>query len=390
MICKLCGDSSHFTQGCPSTLGASRKSQDLFERVPARDPQVKALFTDRVVKKLEKDIGCKIKVEEKFIIVSGKDGHTLSKGVDAVHKIKNEGGKTSESNSNRDEFNSRSPKGRISVVSIIGPTDSQRSNPSPRNPSNHDQRSGRQDKVIKEYARDEFHKHPRRSPQARAYGNDGIQSRSTHSKSPARRPSYSDGSYDLNDNHKYGRGPSLQSSHKERYSTFAQTLEELELEYKRDAMDIAKIRDKEEDEENYRHHEAIKETREAYMKKLAKIREMHAKQWEEFLQLETRKTQQETRQQMPNVGFGDYKNNNHYDYGEAAAAGNTYSNNMQMESRSVSVILGRCSCWELFTYDKLTMFNFEEVATLLFIPFKEVTVVRDEGNFTLLISLFHF
>lgn len=51
------------------------------------------------------------------------------------------------------------------------------------------------------------------------------------------------------------RVPELQSSHKGSYSTFPQTLEELELEYKRDAMDIAKIRDKEEDDENYRHRE---------------------------------------------------------------------------------------------------------------------------------------
>ncbi|MFS7976230.1 putative transcription factor interactor and regulator CCHC(Zn) family [Helianthus anomalus] len=334
MICKICGDSSHFTQGCPSTLGASRKSQDLFERVPARDPQVKALFTDRVVKNIEKDIGCKIKIEEKFIIVSAKEGHILSKGVDAVHKIKNEGVKTGEFNSNMVESDSRSPKGRISVAPKVGPADSPRSNPSPRNVSNYDQRSGRHDKVIKEHVREEFQKYPRGSPQARAYRNDGIQIRSTRSKSPARRPPYSGGSYDLKDNHKCGPGLNLQPTHKEGRSTFSLALEELELEYTRDAMDIAKFRDKEEDEENYRHRKAIEEIRGIYMKKLATIREMHAKQWEEFLRFETNKRQPETRQEMPNVGFGGYRNNNHYDYGDAAAAGNPYINNMQMESRS--------------------------------------------------------
>ncbi|KAI7729430.1 hypothetical protein M8C21_010268 [Ambrosia artemisiifolia] len=331
MICKICGDSSHFTQGCPSTLGASRKSQDLFERVPARDPQVKALFTDRVVKKIEMDIGCKIKIEEKFIIVSAKEGRVLSKGVDAVHKIKNEGGKMVESNSTMVESSSRSPQGRGPAVSKIGPTDSQRSNSSPRNPSNYDQRSGRQDKVIKEHVREEYQKYPRGSPQA--YGNDGIQIRSAHSQSPARRPPYSGGSYDLKESQKCGPGPNSQPSRKEGYSTFSSLpLEELELEYKRDAMDIAKVRDKEEDEENYRHRKAIEEIRGNYMKKLVTVREMHAKQWEEFLQLETRKRQQETRQEMPNVGFGGYRNNNQYDYGDAAA-GHPYVNNMQMESR---------------------------------------------------------
>jgi hypothetical protein len=35
-------------------------------------------------------------------------------------------------------------------------------------------------------------------------------------------------------------------------------LEELELEYKRDAMELSRIRDKEEDEENYKHREVLK------------------------------------------------------------------------------------------------------------------------------------
>ncbi|KAJ6390360.1 hypothetical protein OIU77_024551 [Salix suchowensis] len=72
MICKICGESGHFTQGCPSTLGANRKSQDFFERVAARDKHIKALFTEKVIQRIEKDNGCKIKMEEKFIIVSGK------------------------------------------------------------------------------------------------------------------------------------------------------------------------------------------------------------------------------------------------------------------------------------------------------------------------------
>lgn len=39
------------------------------------------------------------------------------------------------------------------------------------------------------------------------------------------------------------------------YPAFPQTLEELELQYKRDAMELSSIRDKEEDEENCKHRE---------------------------------------------------------------------------------------------------------------------------------------
>lgn len=51
------------------------------------------------------------------------------------------------------------------------------------------------------------------------------------------------------------RGSDLQSGHHFEYSTFPQTLEELELEYKKEAMELSRIRNKEEDEENYKHRE---------------------------------------------------------------------------------------------------------------------------------------
>lgn len=62
------------------------------------------------------------------------------------------------------------------------------------------------------------------------------------------------------------------------------------------------------------------------MKRLAITRETHAKQWDEFLQQDTRRRQQQTRQQMPISGFGGYKPNSYYDHGNN-------SNNMPMESR---------------------------------------------------------
>lgn len=37
--------------------------------------------------------------------------------------------------------------------------------------------------------------------------------------------------------------------------SFLQTLEDLELQYKREAMELAKLRDKEEDDENFKHRE---------------------------------------------------------------------------------------------------------------------------------------
>ncbi|KAK1559037.1 hypothetical protein Q3G72_009873 [Acer saccharum] len=320
MICKICGESGHFTQGCPSTLGANRKSQDFFERVAAREKHVKALFTDKVIQRIEKDIGCKIKMEEKFIIVSGKDRLILAKGVDAVHKvIKEEGDQRGSSSTRRSK--SRSPE-RSPVGTRLRRSESQRSYPGSHNASQFHQRFVRQDKVMEDRLREDLQKLSRGSPQA--YGNDGARSRSSNSKSPAR-PPYAGNSYNSFDGHNQSMGGyrsdgweterrGADSGRQFEYPAVPQTLEDLELEYKREAMELGRIRDKEEDEENYKHRETIKEMRESNMKKLTSLRGVHAKQWEDFLQVDAQRRQQQARQQMSASGYGGYKQHNYPDY----------------------------------------------------------------------------
>ncbi|PSR94702.1 Alpha,alpha-trehalose-phosphate synthase [Actinidia chinensis var. chinensis] len=213
MICKICGKSGHFTRGCPSTLGANCKSRDFFERVPAREKHVKALFTE--------------------------------KSVDAVHKVKEEG-ESKDSYSSR-MSRSRSPERRSPVSSWFGRSASQRCLPSPHNPFQVQQRFGRQDKVVEDRVLKDLQKLARSSPQGRhrigsAYGNDGARSRSTHSNSPAR-PLYTGNSRNSYDNHNRSlgayrtdgwdserRGSRMQSGLNFEYPVSAQTLEELELE----------------------------------------------------------------------------------------------------------------------------------------------------------------
>ncbi|KAM4074095.1 hypothetical protein ACB094_10G067600 [Castanea mollissima] len=340
MICKICGESGHFTQGCPSTLGANRKSQDFFERVPAREKHVKALFSEKVIQKIEKDMGCKIKMEEKFIIVSGKDRLILTKGVDAVRKvIKDEGDQRGSSSSHM--ARSRSPE-QSPVDARMRRSESQRSYSGPQNASQFQQRFGRQEKVVEDRIRDDLQKFSRGSPQ----GTDSI-------------------------GYRYGVHRKLQElmvimelevvqaiqnlQHilltQFDYPAVPQTLEELEVEYKRDAMELGRIRDKEEDEENYRHREggiprqfqhlllclgteAIREMRENYMKQLASLRGTHAKQWEEFLQLDAQRRQQQPRQPMPTSGFGGYKQHGYSDYDGTSANPHYAGANLAMDSRS--------------------------------------------------------
>ncbi|KAL5061353.1 hypothetical protein RYX36_032957 [Vicia faba] len=109
MIGKLCGESGHFTQGCPSTLGANHKSQELFQRIPARDKNVRALFTEKVITKIERDIGCKIKMDEKFITVSR---------VDVVHKIREEGEQKGSSSSHMNRSRSPPPQRSVTITTL--------------------------------------------------------------------------------------------------------------------------------------------------------------------------------------------------------------------------------------------------------------------------------
>ncbi|KAK6937249.1 hypothetical protein RJ641_030757, partial [Dillenia turbinata] len=397
MICKICGESGHFTQGCPSTLGANRKSQEFFERVPARESHVKALFTEKVIQKIEKDIGCKIKVEEKFIIVSGKDKLCLAKGVDAVHKVKEEGNKKGPSSSQMSR--SRSPE-RSPASSRLGRSDSQRSHSSPRNASQYPQRFGRQEKIVEDNSQkshssprnasqfsqrfrrqekvvedrihEDLHKLSRETPQVRvcvnkaticdrhkttqikclmnssfgeAYGNDGARGRPSHSRSPARHP-YTGNSYNSYDGRSQNmgsyrtdgwdserRGSDMQSGHNFDYPALPQTLEELELEYKTEAMDLVRIRNKEEDEENYKHREAIREMRENYMKKVSALRGMHAKQWEEFLQHDAQRQQQRAHQHISTLGFGGYKLSPYSGYDSSSSNPHYVGSNLPMDSR---------------------------------------------------------
>ncbi|XP_010267927.1 PREDICTED: uncharacterized protein LOC104605029 isoform X2 [Nelumbo nucifera] len=340
MICKICGESGHFTQGCPSTLGANRKSQDFFERVPAREKHVKALFTEKVIQKIEKDIGCKIKMEEKFIIVSGKDRLCLAKGVDAVHKvIKEEGNKNGSSSSHRTR--SRSPE-KSPVGLRVGRSELHRSLSSPRNGSGFQRKFGRQEKVVEDRLREDLKQVSRGSPQA--YGSDGARGRPSRSKSPAR-PAFASSVYNsYNDRNQSigaqkgdgwdaeGHGPDMHSGLKFDHPGYPQTLEELELEYKREAMELGRIRDKEEDEENYKHREAIRELRENYMKKLVIQRGMHAKQWEEFLEFDVQRRQR-ARQHMSASGFGSYNHPGYSDYDRPSGNLSYTGANIPIDSR---------------------------------------------------------
>ncbi|KQK03620.1 uncharacterized protein LOC100842738 [Brachypodium distachyon] len=313
MICKICGESGHFTQGCPSTLGANRRNADFFERVPARDKQVRDLFTERTISQIEKNVGCKIRMDEKFLFVSGKDRLVLAKGVDAVHKLIQESkGKHSSSSPKRDR--SRSPVRNSADFRLRHP-DSRWSH-SPRNASHSQSRGPHNERPLVGRLRDDMPKYPKGSPQA--YANNGAKDRPVRSKSPCE-PSYLDDHLRSHGgNNQYATAHMPNNCSTERYGTdsrldlkfelpsYPQTLEELEIEFKREAMELARARDQEEDEENCKHRETLREIRENHMKRVSATRSMQARKWSEFLEQSFRRQQQAQQTSYTQTGYPDF------------------------------------------------------------------------------------
>lgn len=73
--------------------------------------------------------------------------------------------------------------------------------------------------------------------------------------------------------------------------------------------------------------------RENYIKKLAILRGTHTKQWEEFVQLDAQRHQQQARQQMSVSGFGAYKQHAYSEYDGSSVNANYAGANLPMDSR---------------------------------------------------------
>ncbi|CAM8976780.1 unnamed protein product [Rhodiola kirilowii] len=401
MICKLCGDSGHYTQGCPSTLGVNGK--EFFQRVAARDKHVRALFTGKVMADIEQKIGCKLRLDEKFLFVSGKDRLILAKGVDAVHKLINDEcseNKVCNSTSPRSKSPDRNPADsrvahsdsrksfsiprnvsqsqpkystndkamedhfrdnprrgyshpkasrskspdRSSSVVRVAPGDPCKSISSPRNVPQVQPRYNKHDKAVEDSVREDLQRMCKNSPQA--FGSNGARGPSSHSKSPSRHR-YSGNSSNMHGSHNQSVAACMTDERdteklrslithptKAENPEFPKSLEDLELEFTREASNLSVIQDKEEDEENYNHREAIREIRESYIKKLSSLRSAHAIQWDEFLQHDTqrRKDQLDAQRQTERLdarpltsSYGGGKQANYGKYsGSGAPAANHY------------------------------------------------------------------
>lgn len=69
------------------------------------------------------------------------------------------------------------------------------------------------------------------------------------------------------------------------------------------------------------------------MKKLTQVRAMHAKQWEEFLQIDGQRRQHQAREQMSAPGFSGYKQHNYSSYDGSSTNSQYAGASFPMDSR---------------------------------------------------------
>ncbi|XP_078442630.1 uncharacterized protein LOC144712274 isoform X2 [Wolffia australiana] len=305
MICKICGESGHFTQGCPSTLGGGKKFADFFERVAARDKRVKALFSDAVISRLEKEIGCKIRMDEKFIFVSGKDRLILAKGVDAVHKLIQEGKEDDDRSKSPPKNSQKSSKSKSPERSPPRPQSAGRearsTYPSHRDPTQvvH-QRKGfsSQERFVEDRAREGSHKFSRDSPEA--HGKNGVKRRQAapSNSDVAGNHAFSNNAYDAVHKRATAAAAATRTDRWDTetpigkqpdFATYPQTMEELEAEFKRQAAEMRMQHDKEEAEEKSRYQERIRKLRAGLEGRMEAMRVAQAKRREEFLRAEVQR-----------------------------------------------------------------------------------------------------
>lgn len=73
--------------------------------------------------------------------------------------------------------------------------------------------------------------------------------------------------------------------------------------------------------------------RENYIKKSAILRDTHTKQWEEFLQFDAQRRQQQVRQQMSASSFGAYKQQGYSEYDGPSVHAHYAGAGLPMDSR---------------------------------------------------------
>ncbi|KAL2613577.1 hypothetical protein R1flu_025269 [Riccia fluitans] len=351
LTCRICGEVGHFAQGCPTTLGGNRKPGEVVERISLRDKRLKPRIIGTggaVIQGIEKDTGCRLKLEDNlaagngafFVRISGPDRLTVIKAVDVVTKLVEQvedewkqpqqmrrphgvgGGGGAGGGSYRGSNVNPLIAAQMQHIAVqrlqhsapnLGPLGRADGPPPPLD----------EDKRTIEHIASQLE--ARRQWEAVSGSNQNLNG------SGASPPfSYKDGrgasggsvsSYsgkapsDVGYYHSKNLDGPYQSHSGgaeldqdldgvfEEKGFHAQTLEELEQRFLQETIELTKDQNMEEDKEKAKHRERMNEIHEQYQQKMSILRSKHTKQREEFLRHEAQMRHQQYQQQ---TGYGMY------------------------------------------------------------------------------------
>eukprot|EP01018_Ginkgo_biloba_P035443 Gb_06444 [translate_table: standard] len=330
LICRICGEKGHFTQGCPTTLGVNKRSRAVAERFPSREKNFKPRSSGTGGsrhQRSEKDAGSRFELENKS--AGGRDALY-------THASRSDRGKVSKALGNkhidqlgegsRDENMGRQGSNRGSNVNSLVAAQMQHiaaqrmqhnsgSQPFPGTPDvppmDIEQRyaSSQLDGRWKwEGSRNGPNSVPShvykegRGPADPVSGNiSPSKGRGPDGASPYYHGQMSDS---MPPEGKANLGVK-ESEHKQEMDvgygdqSLPQSLEALEQKLMDEIMILTKEQNDAEDEENTRHRERTREIHEQYQMKLNALRAQHAKRREDFLRHEAQLRLDQYQQQGP-------------------------------------------------------------------------------------------
>ncbi|KAJ7548640.1 hypothetical protein O6H91_07G020800 [Diphasiastrum complanatum] len=349
--CNICGQSGHFTQGCPTTLGVNRKHGEVVERIPSKEKRLRGEVVERIslkdkrlrprligtdgssIQGIERDTGCRIQLEDPIVgneafsvCISGPDRFIVSNAVNVVNNLVNKV---------QDEWNQQSvrrphgPYGDSSGNSLVA-AQMQCSTAEKLQQNNfygeravHPENGGNPSQLE---ARRQWEAASLQSLNGRAALGPG--------KGTDTLIFYRDNAscYDWNQERgsypSHGGGFSLQEPKADslvghEQPPFPRTLEELEQRFLEETMELSKQQAAEEDRENDRHQEQLRAIHEHFQQRTIQLRSKQTEQRKEFLQHEVQSRQQYQQQTASNhfVSSGGSRNygNNSYEQYDADA-----------------------------------------------------------------------
>lgn len=315
LICRICGEYGHFSQGCPSTLGVNRRQTEIVEKIPVKDRRLKPRIIGTggsTVQGIEKETGCRLKLEDNltagngsfFVRISGSNRVMVGKAVDAVKRL------LDHVQDDRKPQNARKSHGSHtrSSESLAGAH-------------------------MQHIASQQTQYEPNLQPYAGQEGSYYDEQHNSMDQLGARRQwetgsqngAYAMAQYGLKGGPQYderslSKGVSKEDDHGRDGDAgydqqgMPQTLDALEQKFVQETMQLTKDLNDAEDKENARHRQAIREIQEQYQQKMVSLRATQGKRRDEFLRHEAHYRQQQYQQyqhQQPQGGSKYYN----YDMG---------------------------------------------------------------------------